>query len=134
MVQKIDHLGIAVKCLAEARKFYEDVLGLTCEKVEEIQSQKVRAAFFSIGDTHIELLEPTDETSPIAKFLATKGEGIHHIAYSTDAITAELEGARRHGCKLLHETPVPGAGGKQIAFIHPKSSHGVLTEFCSTKK
>ncbi len=131
MLQKIDHLGIAVKSLEEAIAYYEKALGLECEKIEEVESQKVRTAFFQVGDTHIELLEPTSEESPIAKFLAKNGEGIHHVAFATDDINAQLECARDSGCKLINQEPVPGAGGKKVAFLHPKSTHGVLTEFCS---
>ncbi|MCB2181430.1 MAG: methylmalonyl-CoA epimerase [Desulfobulbaceae bacterium] len=133
MLEKIDHIGIAVKSIEAARTFYEDVLGLTLEKVETVKSQKVKTAFFRLGELHIELLEPTDDSSPIAGFLAKKGEGIHHIAYKTDNIADQLEKARSSGCKLIHETPVPGAGGKEVAFLHPKSSFGVLTEFCAKK-
>jgi methylmalonyl-CoA/ethylmalonyl-CoA epimerase len=131
MLSKIDHLGIAVKSLDEARKFYENVLGLQCEKIEEVASQKVRAAFFKIGDIHIELLEPTSADSPIAKFIETKGEGFHHIAYKTNNISGQLNQAAEAGCKLIHEEPITGAGNKLVAFLHPKSSHGVLTELCS---
>lgn len=131
MLNKIDHIGIAVKSIAETRKFYEDVLGLVCEKEEEVLSQKVKTAFFALGDVHLELLEPTDSTSPIAKFLETKGEGFHHIAYETDGIEAQLKHASDAGCKLIHDVPFTGAGGKQVAFLHPKSSFGILTEFCA---
>lgn len=131
MVNKIDHLGIAVHSIAQARIFYENVLGLTCERIEEVESQKVRTAFFSIGDTHIELLEPTSPESPIARFLDKNGEGVHHIGYASDAIEQELDQARKNGCKLINEEPVVGAGGKRIAFLHPKSTHGVLTEICT---
>jgi methylmalonyl-CoA epimerase len=130
MIEKIDHLGIAVRSIETARKFYEEVLGLVCEKEEVVSSQKVQTAFFSVGDIHIELLEPTSDDSPIAKFLNKNGEGFHHIAYRTDDIDGQLETARNHGCKLIHETPIEGAGGKQVAFLHPKSTLGVLTEFC----
>jgi methylmalonyl-CoA/ethylmalonyl-CoA epimerase len=130
MIEKIDHLGIAVKSIAAARKFYEEVLGLVCEKEEVVASQKVRTAFFKVGDIHIELLEPTSEDSPIAGFLNKKGEGFHHIAYRTDDIDGQLGIAREHGCGLIHERPIEGAGGKQVAFLHPKSTFGVLTEFC----
>ena len=132
MLQQIDHIGIAVQSIAVARKFYEEILGLVCLKEEEVASQKVRTAFFSLGEVHLELLEPTDPTSPIAKFLETKGEGFHHIAYKTDQIEAQLEQASAKGCKLIHEVPFTGAGGKQVAFLHPKSSHGILTEFCAS--
>lgn len=133
MLKKIDHLGIAVKSIASARSFYEDVLGLTCEGEEVVASQKVKTAFFRIGETHIELLEPTSDESPIAKFLEKNGEGLHHVAYQTDDIEAQLESARTGSCRLVNETPVIGAGGKQVAFLHPKSTNGVLTEFCSKK-
>ena len=134
MIQKIDHLGIAVRSLDESVKYYEEALGLKCEHREEVVSQKVRTAFFTIGSTHIELLEPTSEDSPIAKFLAKNGEGIHHVAFGTDDITAQLAGAKSAGVQLIHETPIDGAGGKLVAFLHPKSTHGVLTEFCSPKE
>ena len=131
MLEKIDHLGIAVNSIEEARQFYENVLGLRCEKIEEVASQKVRTAFFRIGETHIELLEPTSDDSPIAKFLESRGEGIHHVSYKSSDISSELENAAEAGCRLIHAEPITGAGGKQVAFLHPKSSHGVLTEFCS---
>jgi methylmalonyl-CoA epimerase len=131
MLQKIDHIGIAVKSIAAARKFYEDVLGLTCEKEEEIASQKVKVALYLLGDVYLELLEPTDPTSPVAGFIEKKGEGFHHIAYKTDGIEAQLETADKHGCRLIHKVPFIGAGGKQVAFLHPQASFGVLTEFCA---
>ena len=131
MLKNIDHLGIAVKSIEKARNFYENVLGLSCENIEEVESQKVRTAFFKIGETHIELLEPTADDSPIAKFIESRGEGIHHISYKTDDIDEQLARAAGEGCKLIHEKPIMGAGGKQVAFLHPKSSHGVLTEFCA---
>ena len=130
MIKKIDHIGIAVKSIAAARKFYEEALGLVCEKEEEVASQKVRTAFFTVGEVHVELLEPTAPESPIAGFLEKKGEGIHHIAYCTDDIAGQLARAKERGCSLIHETPIAGAGGKQVAFLHPKSTFGVLTEFC----
>ncbi len=130
MIKKIDHLGIAVKSIDEARRFYEEVLGLPCEGIEEVESQKVRTAFFSVGEVHIELLEPTADDSPVARFLEKNGEGIHHIAYGTDDIENQLARAREGGCRLVHETPIKGAGGKRVAFLHPKSTFGVLTEFC----
>ncbi len=131
MLKQIDHIGIAVQSIAESRTFYEDVLGLVCEKEEEVASQKVKTAFFALGNVHLELLEPTESSSPIAKFLETKGEGFHHIAYKTNDIEAQLETARDAGCTLIHEVPFTGAGGKQVAFLHPKSSFGILTEFCT---
>ncbi|MEI6178594.1 MAG: methylmalonyl-CoA epimerase [Verrucomicrobiota bacterium] len=130
MITKIDHLGIAVKSLDDAIAYYQDVLGLTCEGREEVESQKVRTAFFAVGDVHIELLEPTAEDSPIAKFLEKNGPGIHHVAYATDDITGQLAQAKDKGARLIHEIPFAGAGDKLVAFLHPKSTFGVLTEFC----
>ena len=130
MITKIDHLGIAVKSLDSVITYYEEVLGLTCEGREEVESQKVRTAFFAAGDVHIELLEPTSDDSPIAKFIEKNGEGIHHIAFATDDINAQLEQAKEKGARLIHEVPFPGAGDKLVAFLHPKSTFGVLTEFC----
>ncbi len=130
MITKIDHLGIAVRSLDESITYYEDVLGLTCEGREEVESQKVRTAFFAAGDVHIELLEPTSEDSPIAKFLEKNGPGIHHIAFATDDITGQLSRAKEKGARLIHEVPFAGAGEKLVAFLHPKSTFGVLTEFC----
>lgn len=134
MIQKIDHIGIAVRSIAEAGRFYEQVLGIACDKVEEVVSQKVRTAFYAVGDMHIELLEPTAADSPIARFLEKNGEGVHHIAYQTDDIKGQLERAREAGLGLIHEKPVEGAGGKLVAFLHPKSANGVLTEFCTAAK
>ncbi len=133
MIQKIDHLGIAVKNLDEAVKYYEESLGLKCEGREEVESQKVKTAFFHVGEVHIELLEPTAEDSPIAKFLEKNGEGIHHIAFGTDDIEGQLKHAADSGVRLIHERPFDGAAGKLVAFLHPKSTHGVLTEFCMPK-
>ncbi len=130
MLKKIDHIGIAVHSIAEAGKFYEAGLGLVCERIEEVKSQKVRTAFFSLGETHIELLEPTSPDSPIARFLEKRGEGIHHIAYRSDNVKDQLHRLKEQGCRLINEQPVPGAGGKQVAFLHPKSTGGVLTELC----
>ena len=132
-IQKIDHLGIAVKSIEAARSYYENALGLKCEHVEEVPSQKVRTAFFSCGNVHLELLEPTDPASPIAKFIETKGEGLHHIAFATTDITGQLAQAKDAGTRLINEVPVDGAGDKLVAFLHPKSSFGVLTEFCQPK-
>jgi methylmalonyl-CoA/ethylmalonyl-CoA epimerase len=133
MIQQIDHLGIAVKSLDESVPYWENALGLKCEAREEVESQKVRTAFFHCGEVHIELLEPTSEESPIAKFLETKGEGIHHIAFRTDDIEGQLKQASDAGVRLIHEVPFEGAAEKMVAFLHPKSTHGVLTEFCAAK-
>jgi len=131
MLKKIDHLGIAVRSLDEAVPYYEKALGLKCEHREEVPSQKVRTAFFTVGEVHLELLEPTDPESPIARFLEKNPNGgVHHVAFGTDDITTQLEQASKAGVKLIHEKPFDGAAGKLVAFLHPKSTFGVLTEFC----
>lgn len=135
MINKIDHLGIAVQSLDETVKYYEEALGLKCEHREEVESQKVRTAFFNVGGTHIELLEPTSPESAIAKYLEKNPNGgIHHIAYATDDIAGQLAQAKNAGVRLINETPMPGAHGKQVAFLHPKSTFGVLTELCTDKQ
>lgn len=131
MLKKIDHIGVAVRSINEARKFYEQALGLVCKGEEVVESQGVKTAFFAIGETRIELLEPTSADSPIARFLDKKGEGIHHVAYLTDDLNGQLAKVRDGGGRLIHETPIAGAGGHRVAFVHPKSSFGVLTEFCA---
>ncbi len=133
MIRKIDHLGIAVRNLDESIQYYESALGLECEGREEVESQKVRTAFFDVGGVHIELLEPTSPDSPVAKFIEKNGEGIHHIAFGTDDIGGQLAQAAESGVRLIHETPFEGAANKLVAFLHPKSTHGVLTEFCMDK-
>lgn len=130
MVKKIAHLGIVVRSLDEAVPFYEKVLGLTCSGREEVGDQKVRVAFFACGETRIELIEPVSPDSPAAQFLAKRGEGLHHVAFETEDIEAQLRLAKAQGCVVLDEKPREGAGGAKIAFLHPKSTHGVLTEFC----
>ena len=123
-----------MKSLAEAVPYYEKALGLKCEHQEEVPSQKVKTAFFACGEVHIELLEPTSPDSPIAKFLEKKpAGGIHHVAFGTDNVEAQLKQAADAGAKLIHEKPFDGAGGKLVAFLHPKSTFGVLTEFCAPK-
>lgn len=134
MLKKIDHIGIAVASIDEARKYYEDVLGLKCANIEDVPSQKVRTAFFDIGGVWLELLEPTSPESPIAKYLEKNPSGgMHHIAYLSDEVGAELKSAGAKGIKLIDETPRGGAGGMDIGFLHPKFTQGVLTEFCSPK-
>jgi methylmalonyl-CoA/ethylmalonyl-CoA epimerase len=133
MITKIDHLGIAVRSIDEAIPYYEAVLGLKCEGREEVESQKVRTAFFAAGEVHLELLEPTSDDSPIAKFLEKNGPGIHHIAFATDDIHDQLSQARDGGIRLIHEIPFAGAADKLVAFLHPKSTFGVLTEFCQAQ-
>ncbi len=134
MIKKIDHIGIAVQSLEEGVHYYEETLGLTCEKVEEVASQRVKTAFFAVGEVHIELLEATDPESPIAKFIEKNGEGIHHVAFGTDDIHGQLKQASDAGARLIHEEPFEGAANKLVAFLHPKSTHGVLTEFCAPKE
>ena len=130
MIQKINHIGIAVKSLEDHIPFYRDVLGLTLEGIEEVADQNVRVAIFKVGEVHIELLEPLSEDSPIAKFMDKKGEGMHHIAYQTDDIREELSKFQEKEIQLIDEEPRSGAHETQIAFLHPKSSGRVLTEIC----
>lgn len=130
MIKKIDHLGIAVKSIEEAAKFYTDVLGLTVDHIEVVAEQKVRTAMIMVGESRVELLEPTDPTSTVAKFLETRGEGIHHVAYAVESVEDALAQAKASGARLIDEMPRIGAGGARIAFIHPKSSFGVLVELC----
>lgn len=134
MITRIDHLGIAVKSLDETIPYYEKALGLKCEHREEVPSQKVRTAFFHAGEVHIELLEPTSPDSPIAKFLEKNpAGGIHHVAFASTDVCAQLKQAADAGVKLINEKPVEGAAGKLVAFLHPKSTFGVLTELCMPK-
>lgn len=133
MIRRIDHLGIAVKNLDQAVAYYERALGIKCERREEVASQKVITAFLNVGECHLELLVPTAEDSTIAKFIEKNGEGIHHVAFATDDIEDQLGRAAKAGCKLIHEKPFEGAGQKWVAFLHPKSTYGVLTEFCMPK-
>ena len=127
---QIDHLGIAVRSIDEASRFYRDALGLECTGTEEIPDQKVRVAFFPLGDTRIELLEPTADDSPIAKFLEKRGPGLHHVAYRVADLPATLAALKSAGIRLIDETPRNGAHGMKIAFAHPQTAAGVLTEFC----
>jgi methylmalonyl-CoA/ethylmalonyl-CoA epimerase len=134
MIKKIDHLGIAVRSLDEAVPYYEKALGLKCGHREEVPSQKVRTAFFAVGEVHLELLEPTSPDSPIAKYLEKNpAGGIHHIAFGTDDVGTQLKQAADTGVKLINEKPFEGAGDKWVAFLHPKSTFGVLTELCAPK-
>jgi methylmalonyl-CoA/ethylmalonyl-CoA epimerase len=126
----IEHIGIAVKNLAEAIAFYENTLGLTCYAIEEVAEQKVRTAFFKVGGTKIELLESTDPEGPVGKFLENKGEGVHHIAFAVEGLSEMLPALEEKGIRLIDKTPRKGAEGLNIAFLHPKSTFGVLTELC----
>ena len=130
MVKKVDHIGVAVSNLEEAIKFYEEVMGLNLQGIEVVEQQKVKVAFLPIGDTEIELLESTDKEGPIAKYIEKKGEGIQHIAYRVDNIEQALDEMRSKGVRLIDEKPRYGAGGAKIAFLHPKSTYGVLIELC----
>jgi len=129
----IEHIGIAVKSIDEAKKYYEDVLGLECYAVEEVIDQKVRTAFFQVGQTKLELLEATDPESPVAKFIEKRGEGIHHIAFATENVNEALASVEKKGIRTIDKKARKGAEGLNIGFLHPKSTFGVLTEFCSTK-
>lgn len=130
----IEHIGIAVKNLDEAIKFYEEIFGLKCYTVEEVKDQKVKTAFFKIGETKIELLETTDPKGPIGKFIEKKGEGIHHIAFAAENLDQSLRELKEKQVKLIDETPRKGAEGLNIVFINPKSTFGVLTEICEKSK
>lgn len=132
MIKNLSHIGIAVKDLEASIKMYEE-LGLVLESTEEVASQKLKVAFFSIGDTRIELLAATSEDSPIAKFIEKKGEGIQHIAFGVDDLPAELAEKSEKGFQLIDKEPRPGAHGADIAFLHPKSTKGVLIELCKDK-
>lgn len=129
----IEHIGIAVTSLEESIAYYEKVLGLKCYAVEEVADQKVRTAFFKVGDTKIELLESTDPEGPIGKFIEKKGPGVHHLAFAMDNVGESLKHAKEQGVRLIDEVPRKGAEGLQIGFLHPKSTQGVLTEFCGHK-
>ncbi len=130
-ISHIEHIGIAVKSIDESRKYYEEVLGLTCYAVEEVKDQKVKTAFFQVGETKIELLESTAPDGPIGKFIEKKGEGMHHIAFAVPDASAALEDLSQKGIQLVDTVSRPGAEGLNIGFLHPKSTHGVLTELCS---
>ncbi len=129
MLKKVNHIGIAVRSIEEAKRFYE-VMGLQVEGYEVVEEQKVKVAFVPVGETRIELLEPTSEDSPVAKFIAKRGEGIHHIAFEVDDIEKALEVLKENGVRLIDEEPRRGAHGTRIAFLHPKSTNGVLIEIC----
>jgi methylmalonyl-CoA/ethylmalonyl-CoA epimerase len=133
MMRKIEHLGIAVKNIEESAKIYETLLGTSCYKIEEVVSENVKTAFYQVGESKIELLEATDESSPIAKFIEKKGQGIHHIAFDVADIYAEIERLKAEGFQLINETPKNGADNKIIAFLHPKSTDGILVELCQER-
>jgi methylmalonyl-CoA/ethylmalonyl-CoA epimerase len=126
----IEHIGIAVKSLDDSIKFYEKIFGLKCYAVEEVKDQKVKTAFFQVGQTKIELLESTEPEGPIGKFIEKRGEGIHHIAFATNGLEKALKELSQKEIKLIDEKPRKGAEGLNIAFLHPKNTFGVLTELC----
>jgi len=129
----IEHIGIAVSNLEEAIRYYEQVLGLECYAVEEVKDQKVRTAFFKVGETKIELLESTDAEGPVGKFIDKRGQGVHHIAFAMEDTDQALNEAEAKGVQLIDKISRKGAEGLKIGFLHPKSTYGVLTEFCSHK-
>ena len=129
----IDHIGIAVNSIEESRKYYEEVLGLECYKIEEVADQKVKTAFFKIGEVKIELLEATSPDSPVAKFLEKNKPGFHHIAYFVENVDEALSDSSAKGVQLIDQKSRKGADGMNIGFLHPKTTEGLLTEFCSNK-
>jgi methylmalonyl-CoA/ethylmalonyl-CoA epimerase len=133
MPKKISHIGIAVTSIEDATPFYRDVLGMEFEGTEVVAEQKVRVAFFVVGESRIELLEPTAADSPVARFLEKNGPGVHHIAYEIADLEQRLAQLKSEGVRLIDESPRTGAHKTQIAFLHPKASGGVLTELCQTK-
>ncbi len=133
-MNKIEHIGIAVKNIEAANKVYESLLGRTQYKTEKVESEGVTTSFFQLGESKIELLEATNEDSPIAKFIEKRGEGIHHIAFAVDDIEAEVKRLQQEGFIVLNETPKRGADNKWVVFLHPKSANGVLVELCQEIK
>lgn len=133
-ITHIEHLGIAVKSLEEAIPFYEEVLVLKCYAIEEVAEQKVKTAFFMVGQTKIELLESTDPEGPVGKFIEKRGEGVHHLAFAVEGLQENLNYLEGKGVRLIDKTPRKGAEGLNIAFLHPKSTFGVLTELCEKPK
>lgn len=133
MLRKIEHLGIAVKSIEESIKTFEILLGTSCYKIEEVRSEGVKTAFLQIGDSKIELLEATNPDSPIAKYLEKRGPGIHHIAFDVEDVQKEIDRLLKEGYTLIQTTPKDGADNKLIAFLHPKSTEGILVELCQEK-
>jgi methylmalonyl-CoA/ethylmalonyl-CoA epimerase len=129
-VKHIDHIGIAVKGIAQAGKFYTDILGLKIEDIENVADQKVNVAFIPITDSEVELLESTEPDGPVAKYIDSRGEGVQHIAFRVENIEEALKELKTKGVRLIDQEPRKGAGGAKIAFIHPKETHGVLVEIC----
>jgi methylmalonyl-CoA/ethylmalonyl-CoA epimerase len=134
MIKKLDHIAVAVHKVEEASKFYRDMLGLTLKHVEVVKEQRTKVGFLPVGETNIELVEPAAEDSPLAKFLETKGPGIHHLCFEVDDIDGEIEKLTRGGAHLIDKTPRAGAHQTRIAFLHPKGTGGVLIELCQRAK
>ena len=132
-ITHIEHIGIAVRSLEESIAYYEEILGFKCYAVEEVKEQRVKTAFFMVGQTKLELLESTDPEGPVGKFLEKKGEGVHHLAFATSNLEDALTEMEEKGVALIDKTPRKGAEGLDIAFLHPKSTHGILTELCEDK-
>ena len=132
-VKSLNHIGIAVRSIDDQRSFYEGALGLEFEGLEDVPSQKVQVAFFRAGDVRIELLEPTEPDSTVAKFLEKRGEGLHHLAFTVEDIKARIAELTENGLRMIDNEPRTGSHQMQIAFVHPKSSFGVLTELCEPK-
>lgn len=132
-MRKIEHLGVAVKDLEAAMKTYEALFGQAAYKVESVESEGVKTAFFAAGPNKIELLEGTHEDSPIAKYVSKRGEGLHHVAFDVEDIEAEMSRLEKAGFRLLNDKPKNGADNKLVVFLHPKDSHGVLIELCQEK-
>lgn len=130
MIKKIDHIGIAVKNIEEQLSWYRDVLGFELLGIENVESQKVRVAFFAIGGVHLELLEPTSPESPIAKFLEKRGTGVHHISYEVDDVQKAIDYLQKNSVQMI-DIPRAGANNLTVAFVHPKASQGILTELCA---
>lgn len=134
MITKIEHIGIAVKSLSASNELFKKLFGKEHYKVEAVESEGVSTSFFMLGETKIELLEATGESSSITKFIEKKGEGIHHIAYAVDDIEQEMNRLKKEGFELIHQQPKNGADNKRICFLHPKSTNGVLVELCEERK
>lgn len=132
--KRIAHIGIAVTSIQEALPLYIEHLGIPLEKIETIQSERVKIAFLKVGESRIELLEPLDDTSTISTFLQKRGEGIHHIALEVDQIEKRIQTLQQNGIKLIHDLPIMGADNSKIAFLHPHATHGVLVELCESEK
>ncbi|WP_057765724.1 methylmalonyl-CoA epimerase [Cytobacillus praedii] len=133
MIKKIDHIGIAVRSLDEALPFYTEILKLPLLGVEEVESEKLKIAFLKAGETKLELLEPTNEDSAVAKFIEKRGEGLHHVALGVDSIQDRINEIKEKGIRMIQDVPKTGAGGAEVAFMHPKSTGSVLYELCEKK-